>query len=177
MKKGLKIFIVAMSLVLVIATAVGTSLALLTDRTAPIENTFTVGNVDIELSESNNTYKLIPGNDIAKDPTVTVKSGSENCWLFVKVEVDTDLAKVIEYTLDGWTAVPDVANVYYKKDATVGSYAVLTDNIVKVKLAATSAEIAAAKDKKMIITAYACQSENVTTVAQAWDAVKGLPNP
>lgn len=177
MKKGLKIFIVAMSLVLVIATAVGTSLALLTDRTAPIENTFTVGKVDIELSESNNTYKLIPGNDITKNPTVTVVDGSEKCWLFVKVEVDTDLAKVIEYTLDGWTAVPGVANVYYKQDATVGSYGVLTGNKVTVKLTATSAEIAAAKDNKMIITAYACQSANVTTVADAWDAVKGLPNP
>ena len=73
---------------------VGTTLAFLVDKTDPIVNTFTVGNVDIELTETDgngnnvtgNEYKLIPGHTYTKDPTVTVKKGSEACWLFVKVD-------------------------------------------------------------------------------------------
>lgn len=183
MKKGLKIFIVAMSLVLVIATAVGTTLALLTAKTDPVTNTFTAGKVSITLKETPvEKYKLIPGATLAKDPTVTVEAGSENCWLFVKVDVDDilenkvvvdgGLENIVLFTLDGWTKLDGVDDVYYRDDGVAGSsYKVFTNNQVTVNKNATTKNIGDAENAKITITAYACQKEYVTTVAEAWAAV------
>ena len=177
MKKGLKIFIVAMSLVLVIATAVGTTLALLTDVSETVKNTFTAGKVEITLAETttDDDYVLIPGATIDKNPIVTVKAGSENCYLFVKVDVDAKLEGVVLFTLDGWTkleGVDGVNNVYYRDDGKAGSsYKVFTNNQVTVNKDATTDKIKAADKATITITAYACQKEYVTTVAEAWAAV------
>lgn len=86
--------------VLLVCLSVGATLAYLTS-TASVENTFTVGNVQITLDEAKvdvygkedasaervtqNTYKLIPGHHYTKDPTIHVAADSEDCWLFVKV--------------------------------------------------------------------------------------------
>ena len=99
--------LLSISLVLVVAfAAVGGTIAWLTDTTSEIKNTFTVGNVDIKLDESQytrtedengnvtgtygerveegNSYPLIPGNSYNKDPKVSVTAGSETCYLFVQ---------------------------------------------------------------------------------------------
>ena len=83
MKKNVLIPIVAIALVL--CCVVGGSLAWLVDQTDPVKNTFTVGDINIDLTETTTDYKMVPGNTIAKDPTVTVKADSEASWLFVKV--------------------------------------------------------------------------------------------
>ena len=85
MKK--KTLALVLALTLLVAGVVGGTLAWLTDQTAEVKNTFTVGDINIGLTETTADYKMIPGNTIAKDPTVTVKANSEACWLFVKVEV------------------------------------------------------------------------------------------
>ena len=75
MKK--KTIAVVLALVLVICCAVGGVLAWLTDTTDSITNTFTVGNVKIDLAESKNLdLKMVPGQTIKKDPKVTVKANS-----------------------------------------------------------------------------------------------------
>lgn len=81
---------------LVAAISIGATLAYLTDTDEAV-NTFTVGNVEIELDEAKvdeygtkdpdadrvagNNYKLIPGHSYVKDPTVTVKEGSEKAYV------------------------------------------------------------------------------------------------
>lgn len=77
MKK--KTFIIALCLALVVAFAAGGAIAWLTATTGTVTNTFTVGNIDIDLTETTTDYKMVPGNTIAKDPKVTVKAGSEAC--------------------------------------------------------------------------------------------------
>ena len=72
MKK--KILALVLALTLLVAGVVGGTLAWLTDRTAEVKNTFTVGDINIGLTETTADYKMVPGNTIAKDPTVTVKS-------------------------------------------------------------------------------------------------------
>ncbi|MGN1231703.1 MAG: hypothetical protein ACI4TP_07365, partial [Anaerotignum sp.] len=43
---------------------------------------YTYGDINIELEETTGTtYEIVPGNDLTKDPKVTVKAGSEDCWL------------------------------------------------------------------------------------------------
>ena len=89
-KKG---WLSVVALVLVLCCAVGGTLAWLTDTTDPVTNTFTVGDIDIDLTESDHLdLKMIPGRTITKDPKVTVKAGSEACWLFVKVQKSANFA-------------------------------------------------------------------------------------
>ena len=82
-----RVLVMAVALTLIIGGIIGGSVAWLTATSNTVTNTFTVGNIDIELTEeSGSTYKMVPGNTIQKNPKVTVKTGSEACWLFVKIE-------------------------------------------------------------------------------------------
>lgn len=83
------------AVVLVLCCAIGGTLAWLTDKTDPVVNTFTVGDINIELKETTTNYKMVPGNTITKDPKVTVKANSEACWLFVKVEKSSNFDSFI----------------------------------------------------------------------------------
>lgn len=66
------------ALVLVIACAVGATFAWFTDTTEAIENTFTVGNVDIVLYESNaGSVSSVVDQDTANDQNATYKEWLE----------------------------------------------------------------------------------------------------
>ena len=95
---------VAVSLLLVVALSIGGTIAWLTDSET-VTNTFTIGNVDITLKETDaqgnkvnaQSFKFVPGVTMAKDPTVTVEAGSEACYVFVKVDevIGNDDNKVV----------------------------------------------------------------------------------
>lgn len=89
MKK--KIVSLALVVALIAIAAVGT-LAYFTDTTDAKTNTFTVGNVDIELTEpswtENDTHTLMPGTSYAKDPTITVAEKSQDAYVFLKVDMN-----------------------------------------------------------------------------------------
>ena len=100
---------VILAVVMLIGGVVGGTVAWLTDNTEAIVNTFTVGNIDIDLTEKDtdpNTagnqynYKMIPGHTMAKDPKVTVKGGSEDAWVFIKVQESSNLNSFIAYAID-----------------------------------------------------------------------------
>ena len=191
MKKKL---MTVLALVLVIAMSVAGTIAFLTDTTDPVTNTFTVGKVDITLTETFNTDKnddgtndawqaqLIPGTTYTKDPVVTVTADSEDCWLFVKFEEKNDAATYLNYTSNlttekGWTQgdgtnIP--ANVWYRavaKDATVKSFHLLAGDTVTIDSdAVTNDSMTAASAAQLVYTAYACQSDNMTVNA-AWAEV------
>lgn len=88
MKK--KITAIALVVCLVAVAIVGGSLAYFTD-TDEATNTFTVGNVDITLTEENwiggGTVmpQVYPGEVLAKDPVVT-NEGDNACFVRIKVE-------------------------------------------------------------------------------------------
>ena len=167
MKK--KITLTIICAVLSCVCLIGTTFAWLMDKTETINNTFTIGNVDITLEETENLdLKMVPGAPITKDPKVGVVAGSEACWLFVTIEESTNLDDFITYTVEGtWKAVPGAENVYYiQVDADTAKagkiYPVLTGNQVTVNNTVTKAmmdEIKAAPSKapKLSFTAYAIQ--------------------
>ena len=64
MKNMKKSIALVLALVLVVGGVVGGTIAWLTDETEEIKNTFTVGNIDIELAETTTNYKMIPGETI-----------------------------------------------------------------------------------------------------------------
>lgn len=86
MKK--KILTLGLVAALSATAAIGGTLAYFTDD-ARATNTFTVGNVDIELVEpswnESAAKDLVPGQIVAKDPTV-MNEGANACYVRVKVE-------------------------------------------------------------------------------------------
>lgn len=89
--------------VLLVSLSVGATLAYLTSTTQTVKNTFTVGSVNIILDEevvdeygkgkgtraaTGNKYNLVPGHVYTKDPTVTVKGTSEDCYVRMIVTIN-----------------------------------------------------------------------------------------
>lgn len=183
MKK--KTIAVVLALVLVICCAVGGVLAWLTDTTDSITNTFTVGNVKIDLAESKNlNLKMIPGKDITKDPVATVKANSEDCYLFVKVVKSNNFDEFMTYTMaEGWNQLKDadgndVSGVYYRQVSTATTdttFNVIKDNKVTVKTSVTQSMMDGLTGDTLptlTFTAYACQSAGFDTPAAAWAEVR-----
>lgn len=207
------------AVLLVVASVMGT-MAYLTSKDT-VTNTFTVGKVKITLDETKvdeygekdldsagseasaenaakvqaNVYTLVPGHSYKKDPTVHVEAGSEDCYVFVKVENglasfeatgDTTIANQIK-TINNWAQLTDkdgkdVAGVYYKsvskteaangEDLTVFSSFKLADNADSTESWGTLG------DASIKVTAYAIQQDGFTASDdkgsaeyQAWTVV------
>lgn len=177
MKKSIALVLAA---VLLIVATVGGTLAWLTAKTDTVTNTFTTSDITVTLEETTGTsYKMVPGYTLTKDPKATVKAGSEDCYLFVKLEKSSNFDTYMTYTMaDGWTALTGVDGVYYRTvNASTADqdFAVLKDNAVKVKDDVTKAQMNAltASDYPTLkVTAYACQLNSSATTtftpADAW---------
>lgn len=114
MKKTSKALLLTLCAVLLVAASVMGTMAYLTD-TDKVENTFTVGKVDIKLDEAKvntdgtsvegaarvqgNEYHLLPGHTYTKDPTVTVLQGSEESYVRLKVTFN-NAAEIIAMCTD-----------------------------------------------------------------------------
>lgn len=177
MKKKIAISIVAVALVL--CCAIGGTLAWLTAQTDKVKNTFTVGDINIDLNETTSDYKMVPGNTIAKDPKVTVEANSEDCWLFVKVEESANLDQFIEYSVAaGWTRYGET-NVWYRivlTNAADQTFSVLVDDQVAVKNDVTKEMMTSSDFTNPTLTfkAAAVQRANITTVEAAYAQVETL---
>lgn len=201
MKK--KIVSLVLVFALALALGIGGTVAWLTAQTQSVVNTFTIGDINIELDETKGTlgadntrdFKFIPGATLEKDPKVTVLAGSEACYVFVKIveennpEVATN-EKALTYTLaDGWTALDATSGVYWttvsKADAVAGkALPVLAGDKVTVsgKITETLAESMETTIPKLTFTAYAIQSENLkdnngndADAAAAWALLNTQP--
>lgn len=113
--KKLLVGVVAVTLVAVLG--VGATLAYFTDK-EEATNVITMGHVDIELtepnfegqaSEENENEKIItnilPGQEIPKDPTITLNPSSEDAYIRVKldcrfVDVEGEEEKLYSYTIN-----------------------------------------------------------------------------
>ncbi len=167
-----------LSAALIVCATVAGTLAWLTDTTAPVVNTFTVGDINITLTESENLdLKMVPGQPIEKDPKVTVKAGSEACWLFVKVEKSGNFDSFMTFEMaDGWNALSGHAGVYYRNvDATNADtgFDVLKDNKVMVLDTVTKTMLEGAKTNAptLTFTAYAVQKDGINDADTAWGKV------
>lgn len=199
-KKGFsaKTVSILLVLVLMVGLAAGGTVAWLVDKSPEVVNTFTYGDINIDLKETDsdndgdvtkNTYEMVPGRQITKDPTVTVETGSEANWLFVKLvksggTTEYDFDDYLTYAIaDGWTALAGEEGVYYREvaeDATVRDFAVLKDNKVTVKSEVTKEMVnalgtdpATATYPQLTVVAYAVQRENMDTAADAWAVANG----
>ena len=182
MKNTKKLIVAIAALSILLCCAVGGTLAYLWDKTDPVTNTFTYGDINITLAESENlNLKMIPGGTIAKDPIVTVKADSEECYLFVKIVATEKLSDYLSYELaDGWIELSSGSGVYYRIVAsatTDATFPVLKNNQVTVKTTVTKEMMEAVKANaelvKLSFTAYAVQKENVDDAGTAWNIANG----
>lgn len=195
-KKGI---VIVLAMLLALCIGVGATLAFITVETQSIKNTFTYGDINIDLWESEikadgtlgdkksslnskveqSGFKMIPGNTIAKDPTVTVKKGSEACWLFIKIEKSSNFDTFMTFEIidgsDGWTALGDrYTGVYYRAVGAVDTdtnFPVLKDNRVSVKNTVLKTDLNALSHDTLptlTFTAYAVQQANVADATTAW---------
>lgn len=107
MKNMKKILVLSLAAVLLVAVSVGGTVAYLTATTNAVENTFTPSNVGVSISESvPNTFKIVPGVDMKKDPKVTV-TNDVDCYVFVQItETNWPANDLLDYAVaSGWTQV------------------------------------------------------------------------
>lgn len=206
MKKTRKILLMAACAVLLVCISVGATVAYLTS-TDSVTNTFTVGNIAITLDETKvdvngkavtpaervkaNAYKLMPGHEYVKDPTIHVAAGSENCYLFVKVENGITALEAPGKTIadqmaaKGWVVIANGSNVYYLTETVDEVTTAKIDNSGDVVVfekftlkgdADTTNANANYATKNITVTAYAVQADGFATAKDAWDATFGAPS-
>ncbi|MBR3863378.1 MAG: hypothetical protein IKM42_06990 [Clostridia bacterium] len=173
MKK--KLLIAAVALLCTLTVGIGTTLAYLASISGPVINSFTVGQVELRLVETTgDAYRLIPGTTVEKDPVVTVVSGSEACYLYVKLERHGNLDSYVTYeTEEGWHILGGFDGVYYRSlgyAAVDMSYHVLKNDQLTVRSTLTKEQMAAVDpdECRMTVTAYAIQATGIESPSDGW---------
>ena len=208
-----------LAVVLTVGCAVGGTIAWLLATTEEVVNTFTVGNIDIELAEApvtdgkftdgtganlvegqDNEYAMVPGNVYDKNPTVTVKANSVDCYLFVEY-IATNNTMIVEgeevqIIIHGttfnddtaWKQLSSAENVWYREVMTSEAdmdWELLDDNSITVNENVSKEMMDAytnntAEEPKISFNAYAVQmyrtnpkTENTKfTADEAWELLK-----
>lgn len=191
MRTKTKALALALCAVLLVVTTVFVTMAYLTSKDS-VTNTFTVGKVTITLDEAKvtadgekvqgadrvkeNKYHLIPGHFYVKDPTIHVANGSEECWLFVKVEnglanAEASGATSIESQManKGWTKVEGTDVYAYATKQAAGANVIVFDSFT---IAGTT-DVSLYEDAKIIVTAYAIQADGFASATEAWTIAGG----
>ena len=187
-----------LSLVLVFGVIAGGTLAWLTAQSDTVVNTFTTSDINVKLAESKGentsdgkSFKMVPGKSIEKDPKAWVVAGSEDCYLFVKLEWENNENKqYLDWDIaEGWQLVLNQTNVYYRvvtasqmsnDNGATNSYPVLKNNTVTVSGNITKGQMNAFTDAtlpKLTVTAYASQlHKNATETFSASEAWNNIAN-
>ena len=197
MKNMKKILVMTLAALLLVAVSVAGTVAYLTASSGPVENKFTPSNVGVEIDETvDNTFKMLPGVTMAKDPKVTVTNDID-AYVFVTVEEnnwpENDL---LTYEVDTsiWTELED--GVYYRMvaaDADPKEFNVLVGHDCEAvncedencKLKDGQVVVSADMDKAYMDTlndeakyptltfnAYVIQKDPFTSAAAAWAEAK-----
>lgn len=177
---GTKVVVLLLAVVLLVGCTIGGTLAWLTANSGPVENTFTVGKIEISLDEKdteNVVYKIVPGASQDKKPVVTVKSGSEKCYVYVLV--DNQLGNNVTLDIDTsiWTSIATSGDKTLYRYSTVVDAASTEQTctvFTKVTYAKTIDEtsITALNENKITIYAYAHQAEHLDNESIADTAAK-----
>lgn len=206
-----KILLLLCCALLLVSVSVGVTVAYLTSTSTEVNNTFTIGDVKIDLDEAaveynaadntyvdkgtrvqQNTYNILPGTVVFKDPTITVYKDSENCYVRAIVTVtypnaaNTFNVSWLGETGSGWTRTdgtpePGADDNYtmkleYRYNTVVGKNSegatklppIFTTLTIPEEL--TNTEIAKLKDFKIDVVGHAIQAGGFADANAAWAA-------
>ena len=213
MKTKRKALLLSLCAVLLVVASVMGTMAYLTSSDT-VTNTFTVGKVQITLDEAavnldgtpiegaarvkQNSYKLLPGLTYTKDPTVTVKAGSEPSY--VKMTVTFTMAKELDaifapsgadmtsifngYDSTNWidkgNTEDTVKNTrtyefWYKETVAAPTADVVLDALfdsITVPDSITKEQLDTIKGMTITVNAYAIQADGFADAADAWSKLK-----
>lgn len=187
-----KLLVLLTSLTLVAAVGIGATLAYFTDSDAAT-NVITMGHVDVELDEPNfdtedgeddkTIEDVTPGQEIVKDPTITVKEGSEDAYIRAKIEMTgltdeqaAELLANINIDTTKWYLGTD-GYYYYNAVVKAGESAVLFDKVV---IPENWGNEVADLTFEIIVSAEAIQADNFEPAMDngmitAWEDSEGNP--
>ena len=117
---------------------------------------------------------MIPGATVEKDPVVTVERGSEECYVYVKLERRGNLDSYVSYELaEGWHVLGGIDGVYYRlvERAVVDmKYHVLKDDRLTVSSDLTKETMATigSDECQLTVTAYAIQTSGMESPSDGW---------
>lgn len=182
-RKGVatKTMFMILAVVLIVGISVGGTLAWLTATSGPVTNTFTVGDINITLTETTPaSYKIVPGGEDSKDPTITVLKNSENCYVYVTVDNNVVLNGTVVATpnidtTNCWIEVQTTGTktLYRYKDVVPASTTKDQPLPVFTKVGysntITKGNINTLANTTIVINGFAHQSDN-TTLSVANDA-------
>lgn len=198
---GAKIIVLLLAAALLIGGTIGGSLAWLVAKSDTVTNTFSVGNITIELKEhalvngeldanteviTADTYKVLPGTEQPKDPFVRIAANSEACYVFVQIKetnnTASDSLKYVTWAIaDGWTQLGTTTNgvsTYYRTtnystSNKAETYGILDKNKVAYSSGLTKAMIDSLNTNKPTLTfkAFAVQAEAAAEASAAWNEV------
>ena len=211
--KAFKVLSLVLAFVLVIGASVAGTLAWLTAQTPTVTNTFTSAELFSDngsftlweheakdddddgvytLNSSNevtsNSYRILPGVNIPKNPTVDVVGLEEHAYLYIKVT--STLPEGLTYSIDSsnWTALSGYDGVYVYSGSNAET------NIIKATDAAKKSFTATILTENQIVVAnnYSGTSDDITLsfnaymvqatgngadAAEAWTNTFGAENP
>jgi len=163
MKKKLSI----LAVIAILAVASLATLAYLTDSTDTVTNTFTVGNLDIELTETyTQNSKIYPGATISKTPVVTVLANSEPSFLYVMVDNQLSPHGVLNILPANWVSINvNGTKTIYRYNSIVplsaSNQPFTVFSTVTFDTGLTKTELATLQGKDIVIKAYAHQQAGV----------------
>ena len=191
------------SMALVAVLAVAGTLAYLSKTSNEVKNTFVAANLDVTLlldetvvelkddsvpgdyqfktPKANNrttaqSYSLVPGVDVPKDPIVTVEGLNQKAYLFIEV-VDTT-PTTLTWTLDGrWTKLgsetgKNGGQIYYLNSAVNPNTGKQTFNIIEGEVVEVDSSYAKPTgEEALTYYAYLCQYSGFASASEAWSAV------
>lgn len=199
-----RILLTVVAMVLVCAVSVMGTLAYLQMTSAPVTNTFVAAGLAAELTLDeapavqtdnsgqplavghyrlddtatriqSNSYTVVPGVDLPKDPKVTIDTLEVDAYLFIKVEDSTP--STISWTLNsGWTALAGQTGVYYRA-VTPGDHEFELIYGNELTVDGAYAAPAAGTTEQLIFNAYLCQAGGFASAAEAWAACFASTNP
>lgn len=180
-----RILLTAVAALLLVAVAVGGTMAYLQATSGPVTNTFKPSNVTVKVEESvENTFQVIPGVEIYKDPVVSATANVDS-WVFVKIVKSENWPAGVDYEVaGGWTEVNGTNEVVWYRELTVdenandvaaivngGPWAVLKDN----KLTVTT-DVNVTADFTLAFDAYIIQQAGFASAEAAWNEFKIEPS-
>ena len=205
MKTKSKALLLSLCAVLLVVASVMGTMAYLTSSDT-VTNTFTVGKVEIKLDETDvtnptgprvqaNSYRLLPGLTYIKDPTVTVKAGSEPSY--VKMTVTFTKAAELDaiFALNGGADMTSIFNGYdstnwidkgntedtdtntrtyefwYNETVDARTADVVLDALfdsITVPGSITKEQLKTIDGMTITVNAYAIQADGFTGAADAW---------
>ena len=210
MKTKRKALLLSLCAVLLVVASVMGTMAYLTSSDT-VTNTFTVGNVQITLDEAKvnpdgtlvpnaervkaNSYKLLPGRTYIKDPTVTVKAGSESSYIKMTVTFTNAAQLDAIFALNGGADMTSIFNGYdsakwidkgsttaantrtyefwYKETVAAPKADVVLDALfdsITVPGSITKEQLATIEGLTITVNAYAIQADGFANADAAWKA-------